>query len=238
MHRHLGSVDLPRDDQGRSLACVHPRLQGADWRPLMGAIPCFSRLTAARFSATAPRAGCPCLSTRRLMPRKGIAASLTERERWPFPAVSARSLDRSVEGVLARGSVVDHLFDGGPIRGDQNFRSVVAGLLFSGQPGLPPRKRKVKPSGVVADQAGATAGAGFKHAGVGADTRPVLRSAVLPFTAVLRARLSARTCAAGIWACTRLGRVTPSAAAPLRAARSVKGRNRCIVGNTLQGHRC
>jgi len=34
VHRHLGSVDLPRDGDGRPAALLHPRRQHRDWQPL------------------------------------------------------------------------------------------------------------------------------------------------------------------------------------------------------------
>ena len=34
VHRHLGSVDLPRRPDGTAAALLHPAIQGADWRSL------------------------------------------------------------------------------------------------------------------------------------------------------------------------------------------------------------
>jgi aspartoacylase len=34
VHRHLGSLDLPRSTDGTPLACIHPQRQHRDWQPL------------------------------------------------------------------------------------------------------------------------------------------------------------------------------------------------------------
>ena len=41
LHRHIGSLDLPRDDQGQPAAAIHPLRQNRDWWPLRGGEPLF-----------------------------------------------------------------------------------------------------------------------------------------------------------------------------------------------------
>ena len=92
VHRHLGSVDLPRDDQGRSLACVHPRLQGADWRPLMGGDPLFLKADGSEIRYDGPSGRVPVFINEAAYGEKGIALSLTERERWPLERSAPEAL--------------------------------------------------------------------------------------------------------------------------------------------------
>ena len=39
VHRHLRSMDLPRDGRGQPSALLHPQRQGMDWRPLVPGAP-------------------------------------------------------------------------------------------------------------------------------------------------------------------------------------------------------
>ncbi len=41
VHRHLCSLDLPRDADGTPLACLHPERQHRDWRPIAAGDPLF-----------------------------------------------------------------------------------------------------------------------------------------------------------------------------------------------------
>jgi aspartoacylase len=92
VHRHLLSLDLPRDAAGAPLACLHPSRQHRDWRPIRPGEPLF--LDAA--GCTLPYAPPPALTALGLAAEalvvpvfineaaygeKGIALSLTERQR-------------------------------------------------------------------------------------------------------------------------------------------------------------
>ncbi|MGC6482042.1 MAG: aspartoacylase [Synechococcus sp.] len=89
VHRHLGSMDLPRDHQGRPLACVHPELQGGDWRPLMAGAPLFLTADGRVIRYDGPAGRVPVFINEAAYGEKGIAFSLTEREQWPLdPAAS------------------------------------------------------------------------------------------------------------------------------------------------------
>ena len=43
VHRHLRSLDLPRDEDGQPSALLHPLRQATDWRPLQGGAPLMRR---------------------------------------------------------------------------------------------------------------------------------------------------------------------------------------------------
>ena len=87
VHRHLGSLDLPRHADGSPAALLHPQRQARDWQPLRPGDPLYVDATG-RTLGYQPPAG---LEGRSLWPvflneaaygEKGIALSLTEREVW------------------------------------------------------------------------------------------------------------------------------------------------------------
>jgi aspartoacylase len=88
VHRHLGSLDLPRHDDGSPAAVVHPQRQGRDWQPIGAGEPLF--LTAEGltipFHPQADQVDGPVWAVfinEAAYGEKGIALSLTRRESWP-----------------------------------------------------------------------------------------------------------------------------------------------------------
>ena len=88
VHRHLGSLDLPRHDDGSPAAVVHPQRQGRDWQPIGAGDPLF--LTAEGltipFHPKADQGDGPVWAVfinEAAYGEKGIALSLTRRESWP-----------------------------------------------------------------------------------------------------------------------------------------------------------
>ncbi len=88
VHRHLGSLDLPRHDDGSPAAVVHPQRQGRDWQPIAAGEPLF--LTAEGltipFHPQADQGDGPVWAVfinEAAYGEKGIALSLTRRECWP-----------------------------------------------------------------------------------------------------------------------------------------------------------
>jgi aspartoacylase len=88
VHRHRGSVDLPRDLDGEPLACVHPQLQNHDWQPLKAGQQLFwepaSQLTQTSTHGLGldSEAHWPVFINEAAYGEKGIAFSLCRRERW------------------------------------------------------------------------------------------------------------------------------------------------------------
>jgi len=88
VHRHLGSLDLPRHDDGSPAAVVHPERQNRDWRPIAAGAPLFlteeGRTIAYRPEAEgAEERVWPVFINEAAYGEKGIALSLTRRELWP-----------------------------------------------------------------------------------------------------------------------------------------------------------
>ena len=91
VHRHLCSVDVPRDQDGTPRYLLHPQLQGHDWRPLQLRDPVFcntkgdtvSLLAVLNDSRKNQPAYWPVFIGEASYGEKGIAFSLTNREIWP-----------------------------------------------------------------------------------------------------------------------------------------------------------
>jgi aspartoacylase len=104
VHRHLGSLDLPRHADGRPSAMVHPRRQNRDWQPLRPGEPLF--LTASgRTLAYEPPAGIgpepvwPVFINEAAYGEKGIGLGLTRRESWNVTPEWAQTLTALCAGL-------------------------------------------------------------------------------------------------------------------------------------------
>ena len=90
VHRHLRSLDIPRDGQGNPSARVHPLRQDRDWQPLGPGDPLFESANGATLGWTPdpgdPARVWPVFINEAAYEEKGIALSLTEREVWPVQA--------------------------------------------------------------------------------------------------------------------------------------------------------
>jgi len=110
VHRHLGSVDLPRHGDGTPSALLHPRLLGLDWAPLRPADPVFLSAEGhpTALAAVLPERlqGEPCLwpvfVNEAAYGEKGIAFSLTRRERWPLADTALSALRGLAQGLTRR----------------------------------------------------------------------------------------------------------------------------------------
>ena len=110
VHRHLGSIDLPRHGDGTPAALLHPRLQAADWSPLRPQDPVFvaadgkpialAAVLPSRLQAE------PCLwpvfINEAAYGEKGIAFSLTRRESWPLPDTALAALQGVAQALTRR----------------------------------------------------------------------------------------------------------------------------------------
>lgn len=83
VHRHLGSRDLPKTDNGEPLALVHPDLQGCDWQGMEPAQPLFRAADGTDIAEVAADGGIPVFVNEAAYAEKSIAFSLTRREVWP-----------------------------------------------------------------------------------------------------------------------------------------------------------
>jgi aspartoacylase len=109
VHRHLGSLDLPRHPDGTPKACLHPALQHRDWQPLHPGDPVFADPGGAMLSFEA----LPGLEGQPVWPvfineaaygEKGIALSLTRREFWPVSADWSQALTAVASRLAQRGA--------------------------------------------------------------------------------------------------------------------------------------
>jgi aspartoacylase len=88
VHRHIGSVDLPRDGDGSPSAVVHPLRQHRDWQPMGPGDPLFLGRDGDTLPYLPP-AGVgdapvwPVFINEAAYGEKGIALGLTRREEWP-----------------------------------------------------------------------------------------------------------------------------------------------------------
>ena len=92
VHRHLGSLDLPRDPEGRPDACVHPARQGQDWQPLLSGDPLFLKADGSVIPYEGPDGRVPVFINEAAYGEKGIALSITEREVWPLEGAVPEAL--------------------------------------------------------------------------------------------------------------------------------------------------
>lgn len=109
VHRHCGSLDLPRHPDGSPRACLHPALQHRDWQPLRPGDPVFADGSGAAIGLTLP----PGLEDGPVWPvfineaaygEKGIAVSLTARECWPASEGWLAALNAVAAGLTHRGA--------------------------------------------------------------------------------------------------------------------------------------
>ncbi len=101
VHRHCGSIDLPRGRDGEPIAVLHPSLQGRDWHPLGPAAAIFSladggvlRLGDQLVAGGDGPAGShwPVFINEAAYGEKGIAFSLTQRQRLACDPAWAQAL--------------------------------------------------------------------------------------------------------------------------------------------------
>ena len=84
LHRHLKSLDLPRQASGEVAALVHPQLQGRDWIPLRCGDPLFVSARGTTIAYQGPDGAVPVFINEAAYAEKAIALSLTSREEWPL----------------------------------------------------------------------------------------------------------------------------------------------------------
>jgi len=105
VHRHRRSLDLPRHDDGSPAALIHPRLQHRDWQPLQAGDPLFQAGDGSTIAYLPPddlegQPEWPVFINEAAYGEKGIALSLTSRERWPVQRDWGEALQALASGLL------------------------------------------------------------------------------------------------------------------------------------------
>ena len=84
VHRHLRSLDLPRDEHGQPSALLHSLCQGSDWHPLREGAPLLRRADGTVLDVPDDAVNLvPVFINEAAYAEKRIALSLTQREVWP-----------------------------------------------------------------------------------------------------------------------------------------------------------
>jgi aspartoacylase len=83
VHRHLGSRDLPKSENGEPQALVHPELQGRDWQDIASTQPMFRAADGTDRGEEWVEGEIPVFVNEAAYAEKSIAFSLTCREVWP-----------------------------------------------------------------------------------------------------------------------------------------------------------
>ena len=105
VHRHRQSLDLPRHGNGSPAAVIHPLRQHRDWQPLRAGDPLFQASDGGTV-VYCPPAGLenqpvwPVFINEAAYGEKGIALSLTSRERWPVQPSWTEALQALTSGLL------------------------------------------------------------------------------------------------------------------------------------------
>ncbi len=93
VHRHLGSLDLPRSASGAPDALFHPHFQGSDWRPLRCGDPLFEKADGTCLAYEGEDGNVPIFINEAAYAEKAIALSLTLRECWPLSVEWTEALE-------------------------------------------------------------------------------------------------------------------------------------------------
>ena len=83
VHRHLGSRDLPKSDNGKPKALVHPDLQGRDWHNIAPNQAMFRAADGTERGEAWGEGEIPVFVNEAAYAEKSIAFSFTRREVWP-----------------------------------------------------------------------------------------------------------------------------------------------------------
>ena len=83
VHRHVGSRDLPKSENGEPQALVHPELQGRDWQNIASTQPMFRAADGIDRGETWVEGEIPVFVNEAAYAEKSIAFSFTRREVWP-----------------------------------------------------------------------------------------------------------------------------------------------------------
>ena len=84
IHRHIKSIDFPRDEEGNINGFVHPLRQSKDWYPLKKNDDLFCKLNGENIKFKENESYVPVFINEAAYMEKNIAMSFTKRELWEF----------------------------------------------------------------------------------------------------------------------------------------------------------
>ena len=92
VHRHIKSIDFPRDEEGKIDGYVHPRRQSKDWQPLKRNDELFCKFSGEIVRFHEEDQYFPVFINEAAYAEKNIAMSFTKRELWNFEKEWQQSL--------------------------------------------------------------------------------------------------------------------------------------------------
>ena len=99
VHRHSGSLDLPRDERGQPTACLHPERLRSDWTPLKPGAPLFQKGDGEVIPYTGEPDQVTVFSNEAAYQEKHIATSLARRVSIPIDPSWSPALSALLQGV-------------------------------------------------------------------------------------------------------------------------------------------
>ncbi|WP_038557391.1 aspartoacylase [Synechococcus sp. KORDI-52] len=99
VHRHLGSRDLPKSDNGEPQALIHPELQGRDWHDIDPAQAMFRAADGSDRGEEWVAGEIPVFLNEAAYAEKSIAFSLTRREVWPVEVTWLQALQQLIRAA-------------------------------------------------------------------------------------------------------------------------------------------
>ncbi len=96
VHRHIRSIDFPRNSNGEIIAYLHPELIGKDWYPLSKDMPIFVEANGNIIRYLEDDCLIPVFINEASYMEKNIAMSLTKRELWSFKPVWLNELNELI----------------------------------------------------------------------------------------------------------------------------------------------
>ena len=94
VHRHLGSCDLPRDEDGEPIALVHPQLERQHWKPLPENAPLFKTASGEDHPQRLDTGASVVFVNEAAYAEKSIAFSVSTREVWPVQSAWRIALEQ------------------------------------------------------------------------------------------------------------------------------------------------
>ena len=99
LHRHSGSLDLPRDASGQPVACLHPERLRCDWHPLEPGAPLFQSSDGDVIPFAGEAGQVTVFSNEAAYQEKNIATSLARQVTMPIDPSWSLALSELLQGV-------------------------------------------------------------------------------------------------------------------------------------------